>query len=151
MSDEPVLDSVQPGDDAAIASVINAVRAADGDAEAGFDHAWTSDETTKWREGIEAGGGGFVVARFAGSVVGFGTLEPVDAGVGSLGVWVTPAQRRRGLGTDLARGVLDLAREKGFKRVRGKMLQGEAALSFLGSIGALVPMVNPEMEFELPL
>lgn len=151
MSDEPVLDSVQAGDDPAIASVINAVRAADGDAESGFDHAWTAAETTTWREGLEAGGGGVVVARFAGTVVGIGSLEPVESGIASLGVWVTPSHRRRGLGTDLARGVLDLARERGFKRVRGKMFQGQAALSFLGSIGALVPMVNPEMEFELPL
>ena len=45
-----------------------------------------------------------------------------------------------------------LARDKGYKRIRGRLPQNsEIALSFLSSIGALVPIYNPEARFELPL
>ena len=47
---------------------------------------------------------------------------------------------------------LEHAREKGYKRIRGRLPQNnEVALSFLSSIGALVPLYNPEARFELPL
>jgi ribosomal protein S18 acetylase RimI-like enzyme len=76
----------------------------------------------------------------------------VEPDTGLLGVWVLPDHRRRGLATDLAELLLEFARERGYRRIRGRLPEGnEAALSFLSSIGAMVPLRNPEMSFELPL
>jgi AcrR family transcriptional regulator len=56
------------------------------------------------------------------------------------------------LATDLADAILEFARERGFRRIRGRLPEGnEPALSFLSSIGAMVPLRNPDMTFELPL
>jgi GNAT superfamily N-acetyltransferase len=151
MPSEPVIDTATAADDAVVAAAINAVRGVDGDAASGFDHDYTAAETRAWRERLEASKGAMLVVRIDGAVAGFGTLEPVSESVASLGVWVSPGHRRKGLGTVLARGVLDLAPERGFRRIRGRMFESEQALSFLGSIGALVPLVNPGMDFELPL
>ncbi len=55
-------------------------------------------------------------------------------------------------GSDFSRKALGFARDKGYKRIRGRLPQGnEEALAFLSSIGALVPIYNPDMRFELPL
>ena len=83
------------------------------------------------------------------SMLDFNTDVPDTA---TLGVWLLDSHRKRGIGTQLAERALDLAREKGFRRIRGRLPQGnEIALSFLSSIGALVPLYNPETRFELPL
>jgi GNAT superfamily N-acetyltransferase len=69
-----------------------------------------------------------------------------------IGVWLLPEHRRKGLGTALAEYALGFARDKGYKRIRGRLPQNnETALSFLSGIGALVPMYNPEAVFELPI
>ena len=63
-----------------------------------------------------------------------------------------PDYRRKRLGTSLAEYALGFARDKGYKRIRGRLPQhNQVALSFLSGIGALVPMYNPETEFELPI
>ncbi len=60
--------------------------------------------------------------------------------------------RRKGIGTNLAELALGFAREKGYKRIRGNLPDhNETALSFLSGIGALVPIYNPEVVFELPI
>ena len=52
----------------------------------------------------------------------------------------------------LAERALEHGRDRGYKRIRGRLPQNnEVALSFLSSIGALVPLYNPEARFELPL
>ena len=77
------------------------------------------------------------------------TDEPETA---ELGVWVLPDHRRRGIATELAEELLALARERGFRRIRGRLPDGnEPALSFLSAIGGMVPLRNPDMTFELPL
>ena len=149
MTEEITIRLATAADDAAIADVIHNARLAAEDT--GFDHDYTAQETRQWREQLERENGGVIVAHAGTVPAGFGVLERVAEGVASLGVWVAPAFRRRGLGTNIATSTLDFARERGFRRIRGWMLQGESALSFLGSIGALVPLVNPNMEFELPL
>jgi GNAT superfamily N-acetyltransferase len=69
-----------------------------------------------------------------------------------LGVWLLTEHRRKGVGTALAEYALGFARDKGYRRIRGRLPAGNvSALSFLSSIGALVPMYNPEAVFELPL
>lgn len=150
MAGDLSLDQAGANDDGAIADAIRGVRTADGDA-AGFTDDYTAERAGAWRSDLEARNGGVIIARIDDNVAGFGSLEPVDEQVASLGVWVVPWFRRQGIGTALARAVLDLARERGFRRIRGRMLESEGALSFLGSVGALVPIANPQMEFELPL
>ncbi|HYM14921.1 MAG TPA: GNAT family N-acetyltransferase [Dehalococcoidia bacterium] len=119
----------------------------------GFDRALTPDEVRTWLSRLGGEGGAFL-AIIEGEVVGFcaldySTLEP-DTVV--LGVWMIPSVRRRGIGTSLAEYALGFARDKGYKRIRGRLPQdNEIALSFLSSIGALVPIYNPDARFELPL
>lgn len=119
----------------------------------GFDRPMSPDEVRTWLTRLGGEGGAFL-AIIEGKVVGFAaldysTLEP-DTVV--LGVWMLPEVRRRGIGTALAEYALGFARDKGYKRIRGRLPQDNViALSFLSSIGALVPIYNPEARFELPL
>ena len=44
------------------------------------------------------------------------------------------------------------AREHGYKRIRARLPEeNEAALSFLSSIGGMVPIMNPGATYVLPL
>jgi GNAT superfamily N-acetyltransferase len=101
------------------------------------------------------GDDGALFVAYDGSIpVAFGALDfdTAEPGTGLLGVWVLPEYRRRGIATDLAEAILDFARQRGYKRIRGRLPEGnEPALSFLSSIGAMVPLRNPNMRFELPL
>jgi GNAT superfamily N-acetyltransferase len=118
-----------------------------------FDGPMSPEQVRTWisRQGGE---GGVFLASIEGRVVGFAaldynTLEP-DTVV--LGVWMLLETRRKGIGTAVAEYALGFARDKGYKRIRGRLPQdNEIALSFLSSIGALVPIYNPEARFELPL
>jgi len=98
---------------------------------------------------------GTMVVALDGSIpVAFGALDysTTEPETGLLGVWVHPDYRRRGLATEVAEDLLEFARERGYRRIRGRLPDGnEPALSFLSSIGAMVPLRNPEMTFELPL
>ncbi len=146
--------SYRPGvaeDAEAIASVISEVVA--GPNPVGFARAMPADEVRTWI-GRLGESGLILLAEEDGTVVGFGALdfdtqEPETA---SLGVWLRGGARRRGIGTRLAEGLLAHARDGGFTRVVGRLPDNnEAALSFLSSIGGLVPIINPELRFELPL
>jgi GNAT superfamily N-acetyltransferase len=118
-----------------------------------FDGPMSPDQVRTWimRQGGE---GGIFLAIIDGKAVGFSaldynTLEPDTVWIG---VWMLPEARRKGIGTSLAEYALGFARDKGYKRIRGRLPQdNEVALSFLSSIGALVPIYNPEARFELPL
>lgn len=98
---------------------------------------------------------GTIILAFDGSIpIAFGALDfsTSEPETGVLGVWVAPEYRRRGLATDIAEELLAFARERNYRRIRGRLPDGnDPALSFLSSIGALVPMRNPNMTFELPL
>lgn len=139
-------------DDAeAIAEVIN--RVVQEPNPVGLEGPTTADGVRTWltRQG---GQGGIFLCLVEGRVAGFSTLdfntqEPETA---TLGVWMLPEHRRRGLGTAAAEYGLGFARDKGYRRLRGRLPENnETALSFLSSIGALVPIYNPDMRFELPL
>jgi GNAT superfamily N-acetyltransferase len=113
----------------------------------------TADGVRTWLT-RQAGQGGLFLCLVEGKVAGFSALdfntqEPETA---TLGVWVLPEHRRKGLGTATAEYALGFARDKGYRRLRGRLPESnEVALSFLSSIGALVPIYNPDMRFELPL
>ncbi len=148
---EPTYRQATINDAAAIAHVIEVVFKEPN--PVGFERPMTADEVRTWLSRLGGEGGAFL-AIIEGEVVGFcaldyNTLEP-DTVI--LGVWMIPIARRRGIGTAIAEYALGFARDKGYKRIRGRLPQdNEIALSFLSSIGALVPIYNPEARFELPL
>ncbi len=124
-----------------------------GDENVGLPANFTTERVQEWLKRL--GEQGTVILAFDGSIpVAFGAIDfsTTEPDTGLLGVWVAPAHRRRGLATDLAEELIEFAREKGFRRIRGRLPDGnEPALSFLSSIGAMVPLRNPDMTFELPL
>lgn len=139
-------------DDAeAVASIIETVM--EDPQPVGFERAYSADEVRTWLSRLGDAGAVFlclVEGKVAGfSALDFNTQEPDTA---TLGVWLLREHRGKGLGTELARLALDFARDRGYRRIRGRLPAGnEVALSFLSSIGALVPIYNPNMRFELPL
>lgn len=135
----------------AIAEVIN--RVVQEPSPVGLEGPTTAEGVRTWLS-RQGGHGGLFLCLVEGRVAGFSALdfntqEPETA---TLGVWMLPEHRRRGMGTAAAEYALGFARDKGYRRLRGRLPDdNETALSFLSSIGALVPIYNPEMQFELPL
>ncbi len=148
---EPTFRQATARDADAIAGIINQV--VEEPDPVGFEGPTTADQVKTWlaRLGDE---GGIFLCFVDGNSVGFSALDfdtqRPDTAI--LGVWLLPKHRRKGLGTALAEYALGFARDKGFKRIRGRLPErNQPALSFLSGIGALVPMYNPEAIFELPL
>lgn len=118
-----------------------------------FERALSPDEVRTWISRMGSEGGAFL-GIIDGHVVGFAALDfnTFEPDTVVLGVWMLREVRRRGIGTSLAEYALGFARDKGYTRIRGRLPQdNEVALTFLSSIGALVPIYNPEARFELPL
>jgi len=148
---EPTYRQANVNDADAIAAVIEEVVKEPN--PVAFERALTPDEVRTWMSRMGGDGGAFLAA-LDGAVVGFAALDynTFEPETVVLGVWMLPAARRRGIGTALAEYALGFARDKGYKRIRGRLPQNnEEALAFLSSIGALVPIYNPEARFELPL
>lgn len=148
---EPAYRQATIHDAEAIAEIISAVVQEPN--PVGFEGPSSADQVRTWltRQGGE---GGIFLCALDGKVIGFSALDfdTHEPDTGVLGVWLLPEHRRKGYGTALAEYALGFARDKGYKRIRGRLPQhNQPALSFLSSIGALVPMMNPEAEFELPL
>jgi RimJ/RimL family protein N-acetyltransferase len=113
----------------------------------------TPEQVVRWIDRLGDNGGLFV-CEVDGAIVGFAALDfnTEEPDIATIGVWLLAAHRKKGLGTSMAERALEHARDKGYKRIRGRLPQNnEVALSFLSSIGALVPLYNPEARFELPL
>ncbi|MDZ4278655.1 MAG: GNAT family N-acetyltransferase [Dehalococcoidia bacterium] len=148
---EPTYRQATIHDADAVASIINTV--VQEPDPVGFDGPTTPDQVRTWltRQGGE---GGIFLCMDDGTVIGFSALDfdTHEPDTAVLGVWLLREHRRKGLGTALAEYALGFARDKGFKRIRGRLPEhNETALSFLSGIGALVPMYNPEAVYELPL
>ncbi len=124
-----------------------------GKENVGLQGTFDADRIRAWLGRL--GSDGAIFVALDGSIpVAFGSLDfdTAQPDTGLLGVWVSPDHRRRGLATDLADELLAFAREKGYRRIRGRLPEGnEPALSFLSEIGAMVPLRNPSMTFEHPL
>ena len=137
-------------DAAAIASIAHALR---DEPNTSLPPNLDTDMARAWLTRLEEGGAAAIALD--GSIpVAFGAVEAStdEPETGELGVWVLPDHRRRGIATELAEELLELARERGFRRIRGRLPEGnEPALSFLSAIGGMVPLRNPDMTFELPL
>lgn len=148
---EPTYRQANINDADAIAAVIaEVVKEPD---PVGFDRALSPDEVRTWIMRMGGEGGAFL-AMLDGKVIGFAALDynTFEPETVVLGVWLLTSARRKGIGTALAEYALGFARDKGYTRIRGRLPQdNETALAFLSSIGALVPIYNPEARFELPL
>jgi GNAT superfamily N-acetyltransferase len=148
---EPTYRQATIHDADAIASIINAVVTEPN--PVGFDGPSTADRTRTWLTRL-GGEGGIFLCYIDDSPIGFSALDfdtsQPDTAV--LGVWLLAEYRRKGLGTALAEYALGFAKDKGYKRIRGRLpAHNQTALSFLSSIGALVPIYNPDTVFELPI
>jgi RimJ/RimL family protein N-acetyltransferase len=119
----------------------------------GFDHEWTDDEVVAWLE-RQGDQGTMLVIDDGRHILGFAALdfdssEPDECSFGS---WIRERNRRQGYGTALANEALAFAREHGYKRIRARLPRdNEPALSYLSSIGAMVPLRSPGTRFELPV
>lgn len=139
-----------PADAEAIASIARGLR---GEANTGLPPALDAGAARAWLARLEARGAA-AIALDGSLPVAFGAVEAGDddGATAELGVWVLPDHRRRGLATEIADELLARARDLGYRRIRGRLPEGnEPALSFLSAIGGMVPMRNPDMTFELPL
>lgn len=132
-----------------IASIVRAL----GGENIGLSGEFTAERVREWLSRL--GEEGTMIVALDGSIaVAFGALDfsTTEPETGLLGVWVSPDYRRQGLATALADQLIEFARDRGYRRIRGRLPEGnEPALSFLSSIGAMVPLRNPKMTFELPL
>jgi L-amino acid N-acyltransferase YncA len=140
-----------PDDAEQIAEIIDEVVAEPN--PVGFDRPWTPDEVRQWlaRQGEH---GAIFVVDDGRHVLGFAAMDfdssrPSES---TFGAWVRARNRRQGHGSALAEEALAFARQKGYKRIRARLPeQNEPALSYLSSIGALVPLKSPGTTFELPI
>lgn len=118
-----------------------------------FDRAWSDEEVEQWmaRQGED---GAFFVVEDRNKILGFATLDfsSAEPDAASFGAWIRQEHRRQGHGSALAEHCLAVARERGYRRIRARLPEeNEPALSFLSSIGALVPLMSPGTTFELPI
>ena len=141
----------ESGDATTIAAIIEDV--VSGPNPVGFDTPMGSDEGERWIERLGQAGA-IYLAEVGGEAAGFGALDfdTRQPDTATLGGWLKSSYRRQSIGTRLAEQLLEHARAQGFQRVVGRLPDAnEPALSFLSAIGGLVPIINPEMRFELPL
>lgn len=119
----------------------------------GLDGDMSPDEVARWMDRQGSYGAIFVVED-EGEVLGFGSIDFDSSRVDecTIGAWIRPAHRRKGHASDLIDDMLAFARDRGYRRVRGRLPEGnDAALSFLSTIGALVPIINPGAQYEMPI
>lgn len=141
------IDRLAPG----VAQVNNAV-VAEGDNMALPGRSSTDDVRARIERLGERGGIFYAIER--DRVVAFASLAPSerDPQVASLGVWVLPEFRRRGLGTELSRAAIEFARDAGYTRLQGTIpAENEPALSFFSAVGPIAAVEGGSMRYELPV
>ena len=118
-----------------------------------FDRALTPEEVRKWIE-RQADDGAIFVVDDGRQLLAFASMDfdPSNPDESTFGAWVRARNRRQGHATALAEEALAFARQRGFRRIRARLPDNnEPALSYLSSIGALVPLMSPGTTFELPI
>ena len=118
-----------------------------------FERALSAGEVRDTWLGGEDGGAAVFVIEDGGRLLAFAVVEPLEGTSEdcSLGAWVRSEERRKGYATVLAEEALAFTRERGYQAIRARLPEdNEPALSYLSSIGALVPLANPGAHFVLP-
>lgn len=138
-------------DAAQIAEIIGEV--SEEDNPVGFESTQTPEQVEAWITRQGGSGAMFVVDDgrriLAFAALDFDSSQPDEC---SYGAWVRAQHRRQGHGTALAEEALAFARDRGYRRIRARLPErNQPALSYLSSIGALVPLTNPGTTFELPI
>src|SRR3972149_11006230 len=87
-----------------------------------FEGPVTAEQVRTWL-GRLGGEGGIFLCEVGGKVAGFSALDfnTQEPDTATLGVWLLPEYRRRGLGTALAGGALGFAPERGYRGIRGRL------------------------------
>lgn len=120
----------------------------------GISEERTPKEIEEWiaRQGDH--GAFFVIEDDRNRLLGFATVDfnSAEPDAATFGAWIRQQHRRQGHGTALAEHCLGFARSRGYSRIKARLPRdNEPALSYLSSIGALVPLFNPGTTFELPI
>ncbi len=119
-----------------------------------FEGTWSTEKVEAWMERQGDQGALFVVDDGRGRVLGFATVDfnSAEPDAATFGAWIRQVNRRQGHGSALAEECMAFARSRGFRRIKARLPRdNEPALSYLSSIGALVPLLNPGATFELPI
>ncbi|MCK9485173.1 MAG: GNAT family N-acetyltransferase [Dehalococcoidia bacterium] len=114
----------------------------------------TPQEIEEWMDRQGDHGAFFVVEDDRGRLLGFATVDfnSAEPDAATFGAWIRQQNRRQGHGTALAEYSLAFARQQGYGRIKARLPRdNQPALSYLSSIGALVPLFNPGTTFELPI
>jgi L-amino acid N-acyltransferase YncA len=136
---------------AGVAGVVNAI-VAEGPNMALPGRTTTEEMRARVERIGERGGVFYAVER--DRVIAFALLQPVesDPETASLGVWVLPEHRRRGLGTELSRLAIEYARDAGYAKLQGTIPnENEPALSFFSAVGPIAALEGGAMRYELPV
>ncbi|MBM4415469.1 MAG: GNAT family N-acetyltransferase [Chloroflexi bacterium] len=142
----------KPEDAEQIAEIVREIMA-DNAEDIGIDVPLSHADVLLWMHRHGDNGALFVIDDgrhlLAFGSVDFNSARPNECVIGA---WVRPLNRRQGHATALAEEGIAFARDHGYRKVRARLPENnEAALSFLSSIGALVPLFNPGATYELPL
>ena len=148
---QPLCRRAAAGDAAQIAAII--AELIEEPQPVAFERALSTAEVRDAWLGDDEGGAAVFVVEDAGRLLAFAVVEPLEGASEdcSLGAWVRAAERRKGYATVLAEEALAFTRERGYQAIRARLPEdNEPALSYLSSIGALVPLANPGAHFVLP-
>lgn len=146
-TDEREVGRIAPG----VARVVNTV-VAEGENMA-LPGRMSADDVRGLLERIGERGGIFY-AEERDKVIAFALLSPSaqENETATLGVWVLPECRRRGLGTELSRAGIEHARDLGYAKLQGTVPdENEPALSFFSAVGPIVMLEGGGMRYELPV
>ena len=148
---QPMCRRAVPDDDVQIAAII--AELIEEPQPVAFERALSAGEVRDAWLGGEDGGAAVFVIEDGGRLLAFAVVEPLEGATEdcSLGAWVRSEERRKGYATVLAEEALAFTRERGYQAIRARLPEdNEPALSYLSSIGALVPLANPGAHFVLP-
>lgn len=110
------------------------------------------DRRRDWLEHLAARGTSLIARRACGEVVGHAALVPSDPGQAELAVFVHQDWRTRAIGTALARAAVELAVERGHRRLWAQTLAANRpAIRMVESCGFRCRPISNDGEVELEL
>ncbi len=84
-----------------------------------YSETWPLKDVEDFQHAYNENGGAFLVTCENGRIIGTGALKYLEEGIAELKrVWLLPAYHGQGLGYRMMLRLLEIAREKGYKKVR---------------------------------